>query len=154
MKRKLTATLKKLLNYEFDNIINKFGFDEVVSDVNKDFLLETIGILDNITIHRDIYDKSVVITIIALLWELYGKTYTGLKDILIKMLARIGYSPSSIIMDDRFDSDKQQFSELNSIINELSINMNQNKYEIYSCGHKFMLTDFQNKLMMHLIKIV
>ena len=92
MKRKLTATLKKLLNYEFDNIINKFGFDEVVSDVNKDFLLETIGILDNITIHRDIYDKSVVITIIALLWELYGKTYTGLKDILIKMLARIGYN--------------------------------------------------------------
>lgn len=146
MKRKLTATLKKLLNYEFDNIINKFGFDEVVSDVNKDFLLETIGILDNITIHRDIYDKSVVITIIALLWELYGKTYTGLKDILIKMLARIGYSPSSIIMDDRFDSDKQQFSELNSIINELSINMNQNKYEIYSCGHKFMLTDFQKQV--------
>ncbi|MFR5115390.1 DEAD/DEAH box helicase [Turicibacter sanguinis] len=146
MEEKHIYVLKKLLNYEFDNIIDKLGFDHVINYPNKEFLLEAIGVLDNITIQSNINDKSIVITIIALLWELYGKEYTGLKDILIKMLSRIGYSPASIIMDDKFDIEKQQFSGLNSIINELSISINQAKYEIYSCGQEFMLTDFQKQV--------
>lgn len=146
MESQVNQTIKKLLNYEFDDIINKLGFDDVQIEKESKVLIEAIGLLDNITIKREVKDKSSVITLVALLWTLYGRKYFGLRDILMKMLARIGYLPSSIIMDSCFDRDNQQFSGLNSIINEISINFNQDKYEISILGEKFLLTDFQKEV--------
>ena len=146
MESKDSNIIIELLNYEFDNIITKLGFDKVERKVSKELVIKTVGMLDNMTIKGNKECNPIIITTIALLWELVGEKYNGLKDILIKMLARIGYAPSSIIIDSEYKHEKNQFSCLYSIINELSININQKKYEIQIFNKTFLITDFQKDI--------
>lgn len=106
---------------------------------------EAIQVLNYLSVFDDENSKNSFITIAALLWEHGSKEYKGLRDTLIVLLARIGYAPSSVILDDTYTQD-ERFDSLSSIFLQWGTIINQKNFEVSVNGVSFVLTDFQRNI--------
>jgi hypothetical protein len=98
-----------------------------------------------LSLNNDDTSRNAFVTIAALLWEYAGENYPNLRDILIHLLSRIGYAPSSIILDDEFRNNGK-YAPMNSIFAQIATGLHQHKYEIVVSGRKETLTEFQHSV--------
>ena len=133
--------ISKLLKIEHHSIAYKAKLiEEKPEEISYFFLLDILGVLDNLSRNNDIKSKQKIILIVALLWTYRKPEWTGLKDFLILVLSRAGFGPTSIMFEENF---KQSFeyTHQDSIFNELSIIVNQLKNEINIGNQTFLLSD-------------
>lgn len=146
MKQMYESILNEWLEIEYYAIAKKTTFidDEIEADYN--LILETIRCLDSITASNSVDLYNYVITILALMWEHADKEKFDLKNLILKMLTRIGYPTSAIIIDSGFRQNNSMFFRPNSIIDIISLTLEQQKYEVVLNEHTFLLTKFQKSI--------
>lgn len=146
MEEEIKKVISRWLKIDFFAIANKLNFISKKEVADERLIFDTIRCLDYITIRRDEKKVNTVIALIALMWTYADKNVYELKNIIIKFLSRIGYPTSAIIVDEKYDKKECQFTSLNSVIDELTIGLNQLLNEVEVNGQTFMLTDFQKKI--------
>lgn len=146
MEQKLLGVLIRWLEIDFYSVANKIGFIMQSKLPDKELIINTIRCLDYATTKKSEKNINLIITLIALMWTYSDRNEYALKAIIIKFLSRIGYPTSAIIVDDMFDKDKCQFSTIESLVDQITIGLNQVKNEVIINEHSFLLTDFQKKI--------
>jgi hypothetical protein len=141
------SIIQEVLSLEHRNIARKIGFIQGEPEcVTPDLLKRAVWLLDELTIVPNENTKKVAITIAAILWSYRKPGTEGLKDYLIKVFCRIGFSPSSVMVDDGYDKVKQNYSSVNSYIDQVTVAAYQFKNEIKLSGLTYLLTDFQYRV--------
>lgn len=146
MEKMCKAILNKWLEIEYYVIANRATFIEKQLNADYKLILDTIRCLDSVTSLKSRELNNYVITILALMWEHTDKTKYDLKNFILKMLSRIGYPTSAIIIDDEFHMNDSKFFRPNSILDMISLTIQQHNYEVSINGHMFLLTEFQKKI--------
>jgi len=117
--------------------------DEPPESISYKLIVKAIGIADRLSRHNTDKGKQIVITICALLWTHCREAYSGLSEVLILFLARIGFSPSGVMIDSGYEN--EVFSAQQSLINQHAILLHQLRCEIDIGSQKFILTEFQKE---------
>ena len=138
--------LDRWLEIEFYGIANKAKFIEKKVSADYNLILKTIRCLDYLSTMEKEENREYVITIIALMWEYIDKEQYDLKKFIIKILSRIGYATSAIIVDDGFEKNECKFLKPTSVFDMLTITLEQSYNEIIINDKKFLLTEFQKKI--------
>jgi hypothetical protein len=135
--------LDRLLGIELSTIACRLGFSDKQPDKPSfDDVCEAVKALNQLSLCGTEDDRNMFITIAALLWEYAHDEYPNLRDVLIHLLSRIGYAPSSIILDPSY-ADDNKYEPLRSFISQIATTLNQRKYEVKIGNHSEMLTAFQ-----------
>ena len=109
-------------------------------------IVDTIRCLDYQTTMVNRVSTDKIIGILALMWEHVDKKQYDLRELVIKILSRIGYSTSAIIADKDYNHETNQFSPICSVLDKVTLTLQQTKYEISIGNKKCVLTAFQKKL--------
>lgn len=140
-------TLKSILIHEHKRVACSLGLiDDDGQEIDRKLLYKSIGIIDRLSRRDDDYAKNVVISISSVLWTYRKKNWDGLREFLILVLSRVGFSPSSIMVDDGYDHSQSCYSPLNGMVNQVSIAAHQLKHEVTVCEKLYLLTSFQYKV--------
>lgn len=136
-----------LLSYEHQKIARLLNLINVeIPDIDSGILNNSIGLIDKLSRNDDDDSRKVVVTLSAILWTYRKNEWDGLKDFLILILSRIGYSPSSIMVDNTYDIENNKYSAMTSLIAELTVSIHQFKHEINIQDKTFLLTLFQKNI--------
>lgn len=138
--------VKQWLKIDYYYIANKIGFIEKQITIPHQLILKTIRLLDYETSMVHPIDIDTIITILALMWEHIDKEKYDIRDFAIKILSRIGYPTSSIIVDKEFDFKNGQFSGINSVFDKYTVTLLQSRNEVTIGENVFLLTSFQRHL--------
>ena len=135
--------LNRLLAAEHSAIAYKLGFSNAAQEALPfDDVCEAIKALNQLSLEKSENSRNMFITVAALLWEYASENYPNLRAVLIQLLSRIGYAPSSVILDKSYGVDNK-FEPLHSLFAQLSTGLNQKAYEIEVGSNKELLTGFQ-----------
>ena len=146
MENIVNSILSQWLEIEYYATANRAKFINREVRPNELLIYQSIRYLDYLTSMRADTYKNHVITIIALMWELVDKEQYDLKNFILKMLSRIGYSTSATIIDKDFFQSGNKFFQPSSIFDFFIVPLEQSKYEIEIGGQTFLLTDFQKDI--------
>lgn len=146
MKEFIDCVLKQWLEIEYYRTANKAKFISHSVKAEHRLVLNTIRCLDYMTtVDKDNY-KNYIITVIALMWEHIDKNIYDIKDVILKMLSRIGYPTSAIIIDNEYIQSGGKFFKPSSIFDMLTLTLEQQKNEVVINKRSFLLTDFQKRI--------
>lgn len=138
--------IKSLLSIEHSAIANKLSLiSESYDAIDTEQLNSAIGLLDELSRSGEERAKKIVVTLSAILWTYRKQEWEGLKEFLIVVLSRIGFSPSSIMLEE-FYSETQKLSGFSSFLNEVSVTLHQLDSEIFIGEKKFLVTGFQKRV--------
>jgi len=158
MPDKINAILKKLLTIDLSVTAIRAGFiNREAKKVNFEDVCEAISALNDLSLAEDDGTKkaqdarNLFIAIAALLWEHAGGIFCGLSEALIYLLSKIGYSPSSIILDGTFKNDGK-YAPLQSLISQFQTELQQRRYEVTIGDKREVLTDFQHKIWRRIVE--
>lgn len=143
MKELKQEVLESWLEIEYYAIANKAKFMHKKAEVTEQLILKTIRCLDYVSVFEKNQQKNYIITIIALMWEYIDKNKYNMKDFIIKILSRIGYPTSAIIIDEEYKKSDSKFFEPQSIFDKVTLTLDQSFNEVYVEENKFLLTNFQ-----------
>ncbi len=146
MKELINSVLKRWLVIEYYAIADKAKFISYSAEADYELIMDTIRCLDYLTTMRKNNRQNYVITVIALMWEHIDKTKYDIKNFVLKILTRLGYPTSAIIIDDEFSKSGDRFFRPNSFLDMLTLTLEQQRNEIIINEHSFMLTDFQKDI--------
>jgi len=146
MKELIDSVLNRWLEIEYYNIANKAKFISYSEEVDYELVKSTIRCLDYITAMEKDSHQNYVITVIALMWEHIDKTKYDIKNFVLKILTRIGYPTSAIIIDEEFSQSGGKFFRPNSILDMLTLTLDHQRNEVVINEHSFLLTDFQKEI--------
>lgn len=139
--------INQLLKFEHKSIAKKLNLIEedllLISDA---LLYKAVGVIDYYSRSQDDKSKQIVTVLSSILYTYRQGHWDGLKQFLIIVLSRIGFTPSAIMVDEEFDFENNQFSSLDSIISQISTTINQVKNEVIINEKIFLLTDFQKEI--------
>ena len=137
---------RKLLSLEHRTIAKRLGFSEIKpGQLSYDDVCDAVKSLNLLSLEKNESDRNTFVTIAALLWEYAGADYPNLRDVLIHLLSRIGYAPSSIILDKEFRN-SGKYAPLSSIFAQMATGINQQKYEVVIGNQKETLTAYQHSV--------
>lgn len=138
--------LDKLLTLDLYRSANQLGFSDKPSiELTYEDVCNAIFTLNELALDKneDSYKKFIAIS--GLLWEFGKNKFYGIEEALITLLSKIGYAPSSIIIDEEYKgSDK--FLPFASIMRQWQTAFNIMKYEVKLNDNIFLLTDFQYQI--------
>jgi len=141
------AIIEDLLSFEHKTIAHKLGFVNFgKEEIPYNLLIKSIGLIDKLSRIDDPKANKIVVVLSSILWTYRNDEWDGLKDYLILVLSRIGFPPSSIMLDKDYATNNNRFSSLDSLINEYLITLYQFKHEIFVRENKYLLTSFQKKV--------
>lgn len=151
MHSKSQEVLQKLLQVEAKKTAYRLGLRKVSSPepLSYEFARRAIGTLEGLANLNDEKSRTEFIAISALLWTLAADTYQGIRDHLVVLLAKIGYSPSSSMLNNSANSIESNVSELeplHSLLFELETCAYDRRCTIDALGHSFLVTEFQKKV--------
>jgi hypothetical protein len=140
--------IRELLSIEHKAIAEKLSFisDVGSKSITDTLLIDSVGLIDKLSRIEDQKAKKIVVTLSAILWTYRRDEWTGLKEFLIVILSRVGFPPSSIMIDTDYDYRNSRFSSFNSLINEFSVTLHQLKHEIFVKDKRFLVTGFQKRV--------
>lgn len=143
--KKVIDTLTK---FEHLKVAKQLGFTQkTVSDhLTTEVMLSAIGTIDKLSRSSDETDKRIVITLIAILWTYRSPEWEPLKDFLLLCVSRIGFPPSAMMIDNKFDTVNNTFSTVNSLFDQFGIACQQLRYEVVVQKKSFLLTSFQKNI--------
>jgi hypothetical protein len=131
------------LSIEHLTVAYKLGFSKKQpKKPSFDDVCEAVKALNQLSLKTSEKDRNMFIAIAALLWEHTSGEYHNLRDVLIHLLSRIGYAPSSVILDSEYSKDNK-FDALHSFIAQIATEINQKIYEVSIGEHREILTAFQ-----------
>lgn len=141
---KYKETIRYLLYIEHHSMACKLKLiddkEEVITD---DKLYKAVGVIDYYSRNEDDKSKQIVIVLSSILYTYRQDNWTGLKQFLIVVLARIGFAPSAIMIDDGYDNETKSFSGLDSFFNEVTTTLHLLNNEILVKDKVYLLTNFQ-----------
>lgn len=141
------SVLETLFQYDLDHTAHLLGFNSSPDSVfTIAFVRKCISELDRLSHSSSDEDRRRAVIISALLWTYAQTEYPGLKDFLILYLSRIGFGPSTIILDKEYDSQSNSYTGIDSILNQYAITLNQIREEVSIQGKTFLLTAFQKRI--------
>lgn len=147
IEEKYGSTINELLNIEHLSVAKKLNLIEHEDiSIDEELLKKSIGMLDQVSRLDNEIAQKVVVASAAILWTYRDESWEGLREFLILTLSRIGFSPSTIMVDSEYDHENYQYSGLRSFFNELSITVYQLRHEINVGDETFLITDFQKKV--------
>lgn len=141
-----TSAIREWLKIEYYYMAKRIGFINRDSSPDRELILNTIRVIDRETTMVTPVDVNAIITLLALMWEHADKEKYDLKDLIIKILSRIGYPTSAIIVDKGFDMEHSQFSTTNSVFDKCTLTIQHSRNEVYVGKKSFLLTSFQKRL--------
>jgi hypothetical protein len=136
-----------LLKHEHQRVAEQLHFIKVnSSQITSDLLNKAIALIDRVSRLDDIVLRRIAITLCAILWTYRTKEWVGLKDFLLLVLSRMGFPPSTLMIDEDYDSEKLQFSGVSSLFDQFTITCYHLKHEVIVGGRTFLLTEFQKNI--------
>ncbi len=136
-----------LLRYEHESIAAQLSFiKNKSSEIPSELLNKAIALIDKLSRFDDEVCRRIAITLCAILWTYRSNEWPGLKDFLLLVLSRIGFPPSTLMIDEGYDSKKEQYSGLNSIFDQFAITCYHLKYEVIIGERAFLVTEFQKNI--------
>jgi len=142
----MDSVLNRWLEIEYYAIANKAKFISYSAEVDYELVMDTVRCLDYITTMEKDRHQNYIITVIALMWEHIDKNKYDIKNLVLKILTRIGYPTSAIIIDEKFAQSGGKFFRPNSILDMLTLTLKQHRNEVVINEHSFLLTDFQKEI--------
>jgi len=137
--------IEELLSYEHRVIANNLKLIDIkISPIEKPLLYRAIGLIDRLSRCSDEKSKRIVITLCSILWTYKNTEWDALKDFFILVLSRVGFAPSSIMVDDKFSNEK--YSSFNSFVNQVITTVHHLDNEIVLQENKFLVTSFQKRV--------
>lgn len=147
MEQKVQEVLQKWLEIDFYYIANKAGFINKSLAVEPQLINDTVRCLDYLTSMKQGKESTnLVITLISLMWTYVNHEKYDLRSFVVKILSRIGYPTSAIIADDYFDKENCLFTSLSSVVDQITVGLNQISNEVEVNGKYFLLTNFQKRI--------
>ena len=146
MKEFAESILRRWLEIEYYAVASKANFISHSVDVDYVLIADTIRCLDYMTTMTENCQRNFVITIIALMWEHLDKTKYDLKDFALKILTRIGYPTSAIIIDDEYLRSDGKFFRPTSVLDMITLTLEHQRNEVIINEQSFLLTDFQKSI--------
>jgi len=146
MKEFINSVLNRWFEIEYYKIAKKADFISRSVNADNELVLDTVRCLDYMTTMDIDAHKNYVITVIALMWEHIDRSVYDVKDLVLKMLTRIGYPTSAIIIDNGYTQNDRKFFKPGSIFDMLTLTLEQQRNEIVLNEHGFLLTDFQKRI--------
>ncbi|PKL35155.1 MAG: hypothetical protein CVV44_22510 [Spirochaetae bacterium HGW-Spirochaetae-1] len=141
------TVINELLDIEHKKIACKLGFIASYNEkIAYNLLVKIIGMLDELSRVDNEKARKIVVTVSSVLWTYRSEEWEGLKDFLILILSRIGFPPSSIMIDESYDFKEYQFSALNSKLDEFYVTLHHLNHEILVGEEKFLITAFQKRV--------
>lgn len=138
------GVIARLLEQEHKVIAYKLGLiTEVLPPIPPELIRKAIAVADRLSRRNGERLKQVVLTICALLWTYCRESCSGLSEVLVLFLARIGFSPSGVMVDPGYEG--EMFSAQQSLINQHAILLHQLRCEVEIGSQTFVLTEFQKK---------
>lgn len=139
--------VKDVLSFEHVKIAGKLGFIESSdNNISYELLVDAIGVIDFLSRRPDEKAKKIVVVLCAIIWEYKEEAWDGLSSFLIIVLTRIGFAPSSVMVDSGYDAEESQYSGMSSMIDELLVSVSQIEYEVSIQSKLFLLTKFQKNI--------
>lgn len=136
--------VRDILSIEHHNIAVKIGLSrEKKKSISLPLLGKAISFLNELSIERSGDSDRVIVTISAILWTYREQEWIGLKDFLMLIFSRIGFSPASQMLDDGYDRENQKFSAYGSYLDQVSITLYHAKNEVVVSKRKYILSNFQ-----------
>lgn len=142
----IDEVLQRWLQIEYYCMSRRLGFINKQLAPDYRLIVDTIRCLDYQTTMVNRVSTDKIIGILALMWEHVDKKQYDLRELVIKILSRIGYSTSAIIADKDYNHETNQFSPICSVLDKVTLTLQQAKYEISIGNKKCVLTAFQKKL--------
>lgn len=143
--------IREILSYEHLKAAHSLKLINTdIPDIEIKLLYKTIGLIDKLSRINDDYSKKIIVTLSAVLWTYRKTEWNGLRDFLIIIFSRIGFSPSSFLIDPEFDNNK--YSALGSLIDEFFVTINQLNDEVLIKEKIFLLTHFQKNIWQQIDK--
>lgn len=147
MEEKIQEILQKWLEIDFYYVANKVGFISKKITADRQLVYDTVRCLDYLTFMKNENENvNYVITLISLMWTHINHEEFDMRSFIVKILSRIGYPTSAIIVDELFDKENCSFTPLNSIMDQITAGLNQNSNEVEVNGKFFLLTNFQKRI--------
>ncbi len=147
MEKKIQEILAKWLEIDFYYVANKVGFISKNIMADRQLVYDTVRCLDYLTFTKNENENvNYVITLISLMWTHIKHEEFDMRSFVVKILSRIGYPTSAIIVDELFDKENCSFTPLNSIMDQITAGLNQNSNEVEVNGKFFLLTNFQMRI--------
>lgn len=147
MEKKIQEILEKWLEIDFYYVANKVGFISKNIMADRQLVYDTVRCLDYLTFTKNENENvNYVITLISLMWTHIKHEEFDMRSFVVKILSRIGYPTSAIIVDELFDKENCSFTPLNSIVDQITAGLNQNSNEVEVNGKFFLLTNFQMRI--------
>ena len=147
MEKKIQEILEKWLEIDFYYVANKVGFISKNIMADRQLVYDTVRCLDYLTFTKNENENvNYVITLISLMWTHIKHEEFDMRSFVVKILSRIGYPTSAIIVDELFDKENCSFTPLNSIMDQITAGLNQNSNEVEVNGKFFLLTNFQMRI--------
>ncbi|EPA3406605.1 DEAD/DEAH box helicase [Yersinia enterocolitica] len=139
--------LKKLLHIEFLHIAKNLGFTKKEPlQIEYEDLKSIVSESEKLSRHGTPESKEKTILLIALCWEYCSDDYKdSLREIFIIHLSRIGFSPSTILLDSSYIESKK-YRAFNSYFNQLNVAITQQEHTITINNDDFILSNFQKQV--------
>ena len=154
LSEKNLITIKELLEVEHSAIARKLDFIPSQNNIiDRDLLFRSVGMLDELSRKNNERMKKIVVTCAAILWTYKRENWGGLREFLILILSRIGFAPSTLMIDEEYSKSSLQYKGLRSFINEINITVHQLNCEIFVQDKKYLVTEFQKKVWNKLSKL-
>jgi len=146
MKEFADSVLRRWLEIEYYAVANKTKFISRSVEVNYALVADTVRCLDYMTTMVENCQRNYVITIIALMWEHLDKSKYEIKNFALRILTRIGYPTSAIILDDEYLRSSGKFFRPNSVLDMFTLALEHQRNEVVINEQSFLLTDFQKSI--------
>lgn len=144
LSREDQAIIEAVYRVELRSISALLGFTPSQdAKLEYDLLVRCLGLIDRASRSDTHLARKVVIGLSSLLWTYREEAWIGLSEYLIVALNRVGYPPSSIMLDVGYDHDKGAYAHFQSVINELEVTIRHVQYEIEVGGRRSLLTHYQ-----------
>jgi hypothetical protein len=140
-------TFIKLLNIEHSAIAQKLKFSlDGENGISYPLLVKSIGMIDELSRTDTPEAKKWVVVACAILWTYKRADWDGLNEFLLIALCRVGFPPSTIMVDQQYNVQSQTYSGVGSLLNQFAITVYQLDHEIVVADKKFLITEFQKRV--------
>ncbi|MFK4753767.1 DEAD/DEAH box helicase [Oceanobacter antarcticus] len=145
----MSPLVDNLLKYDLNVFASTLRLiDDEIQPIPDNLAVRLVNLAEKIsrkTVETD--HRNTCLLICALLWEHRQDHWLALSSSLIRILNKIGLSPSAQMVDVGYDGDTQIHSPLGSLISELTVNKNIIEHEVtIGEGQTIILSSFQKRM--------
>lgn len=142
------TVIEELLKHDLNALAYKIGASDLRPELNVEIATKALNVAEQLS--RDfnnVFSQQKCLLICGLIWEHRNEEWKGLSPFMVRLLTRIGLSPSTIMIDEEFDNESLTYSGLGSFLDEVYVAsyLIESEVEI-SEGDSILLSQFQKSI--------